>query len=39
MIWGHDLEIGVKDIGRAAFFQVSLDITKLERELETAQEE
>jgi hypothetical protein len=32
------IEIGVKDIGRAAFFQVSLDITKLERELETAQE-
>ena len=33
------IEIGVKDTGRDAFFQVSLDITKLERELETAQEE
>ena len=31
------IEIDVKDIGRDSLFQVSLDITKLERELETAQ--
>ena len=29
------IEINIKDTGREAFFRVSLDITKLERELET----
>jgi hypothetical protein len=33
------IEIDVKDIGRDSLFQVSLDITKLERELESAQED
>ncbi|MDW5552082.1 hypothetical protein [Methanosarcina sp.] len=29
------IEINVRDVGRDALFQVSLDITQLERELET----
>lgn len=29
------VEINVRDVGREALFQVSLDITQLERELET----
>lgn len=33
------IEIDIKDTGRNALFRVSLDITKLERELETAQKE
>jgi hypothetical protein len=33
------IEINVRDTGRDAFFRVSLDITKLERELETEEKE
>lgn len=33
------IEIDIRDTGRNALFRVSLDITKLERELETAQKE